>query len=56
MAHQDTNDSLLFSFYETITSENEGDVPDLIAEDNRSVSLALSNEGGDSTHKSFKDL
>ena len=38
VVHQDTNESLLFSFDEVVTSENEGDVPDLIVEDNRSVS------------------
>ena len=45
MAHQDTNELLLFSFIEIIISKNEGDVSDLIAEDDRSVSSASPNEG-----------
>ena len=56
LAHQDTNNLLLFSFDDPITSENEGDVPDLIAEDDASVDSMLPNEGGVSIHKAFMNL
>ena len=36
-AHQQSNDSLLFSFDDNVSLINEGDVPDLITEDDVSV-------------------
>ena len=39
-----------------MTSENERDVPDLITEDDTSVSSMSPNDGGASVHKAFVNL
>ena len=44
-AHQEINDSLLFSFDNDNTSVSEGDVPDLTKEDSISVCSSPPNEG-----------
>ena len=56
VARRDTNDSLLFSFDDSITSENEGNMPDLIVEDETSISSMPPNERGASVHKVFVNL
>ena len=55
-AHQDTNDSLLFSFDDNIASANEAHVLDLIAEDDTSVGSVPPNDGGSRVHKVFKNI
>ena len=56
MAHQDANDSILFLFDDPITSENKGDVPNLISENDKSVNSMPPNEGGASVHKAFTNI